>query len=337
MSTAPDGPLTVEDLCRQYLDWARTYYVKHGKVTAEPDNIALALRPLRRLYGEAAAGGFGPRALKAVRAAMIEADLCRGEINKRVAKIVRAFKWGVEEELVPPSVHHGLKAVAGLRRGRSPARESEPVKPVPDAHVDAVLPHLPGQLAAMVELQRLTGMRPGEACIMRTGDIDRSGPVWVYRPSEHKTEHHGKERLVYLGPQAQAVVKVWLRAEPEEFLFRPWDVIAEINAQRRAGRTTPMTPSQRERHGRRWTLPKKAPGWRYTKDSYRRAISVACAKAGVPPWHPNQLRHSAATRLRQEFGLEVARIILGHSSAATTLIYAEADHAQALAVMGRVG
>ena len=98
-----------------------------------------------------------------------------------------------------------------------------------------------------------------------------------------------------------------------------------------------MTPSQRARHGRRWTCPKKVPGWRYTKNSYRRAINVACAKAGVPSWHPNQLRHNAATRLRKEFGLEMAQIILGHSSPTTTLIYAEADDAKALDVMGRVG
>jgi hypothetical protein len=83
-----------------------------------------------------------PLALKAVRAAIIENDICRLEVNRRVGRIVRMFKWGVENELVPPSVHHGLKAVQGLKRGRSEARESEPVKPVPDAFVDAIRPHV---------------------------------------------------------------------------------------------------------------------------------------------------------------------------------------------------
>jgi integrase len=336
LSTAQDT-LTVDGLAEAYLRFARSYYVKHGRPTREAEGIEYATRPLRHLYGPTPARDFGPRALKAVRQKMIESGLCRNEVNKWVAKIVRAFKWAVEEELVPPSIHHGLKAVAGLRRGRSPARESEPVKPVPDAHVDATLPRLSAQIRAMVELQRLTGMRPGEGCIMRTGDLDRSGTIWVYRPSEHKTEHHGKDRRIFLGPQAQAVVRPWLRANPSEYLFQPKEVRWAQDAERSKHRATPMTPSQRERHTRRWLRPGKKPGDHYTKDSYRSAIRVACKKAGVPSWHPNQLRHSAATRLRKEFGLDVARVILGHSSASTTEIYAEADTEKALDVMGRVG
>ena len=115
-------------------------------------------------------------ALKAVRQTMIAADLCRAEVNKRIRHIVRMVRWGVENELVPPSIHHGLKAVPGLKRGRSEARESEPVKPVPDAFVDAIEPHVAKQVWAMVQLQRVTGARSGEVTIMRTCDIDRSEP-----------------------------------------------------------------------------------------------------------------------------------------------------------------
>jgi integrase len=60
-------------------------------------------------------------------------------------------------------------------------------------------------------------------------------------------------------------------------------------------------------------------------------------KANVPHWHPNQLRHNAATRLRKEFGLDVARVILGHSSPVVTEVYAEVDREKALAVMEKVG
>jgi integrase len=54
-------------------------------------------------------------------------------------------------------------------------------------------------------------------------------------------------------------------------------------------------------------------------------------------WHPGQLRHNAATWLRKEFGVELARIILGHATAFTTEIYAEADRQQAMEVVGKVG
>jgi hypothetical protein len=46
------------------------------------------------------------------------------------------------------------------------------VKPVPDDHVNAVLRFLPPTLRAMVELQRLTGMRSGELCVLRSCDVD---------------------------------------------------------------------------------------------------------------------------------------------------------------------
>ena len=54
-------------------------------------------------------------------------------------------------------------------------------------------------------------------------------------------------------------------------------------------------------------------------------------------WHPHQLRHNAGTNLRKEFGVEVARIILGHATAFTTEIYAEVDRKQAMEVIGKVG
>ena len=53
--------------------------------------------------------------------------------------------------------------------------------------------------------------------------------------------------------------------------------------------------------------------------------------------HPHQLRHNAATAIRREFGIEAARIILGHETLTATQIYAEADLAKASAVMRQIG
>ena len=123
--------------------------------------------------------------------------------------IVRMFKWAVAEEKVAPEVHLALKAVEGVRRGQ--ARETEPVKPVADALVDAIKPHVSRQIWAMIELQRLTGARPGEICMMRTCDLVTAGKVWEYRPASHKTAHYGKGRVIFIGPQAQEVLRPWLR------------------------------------------------------------------------------------------------------------------------------
>ena len=183
--------LKVNDLILAFWERHAQGHYRHpdGSPTGELDNYRDSLRPLRRLYGLTPAGNFGPLALKAVRGAMIESGLARTTINQRVGRIVRLFKWAVENELVGPAVHQAIKAVAGLQRGRTEAREPEPVGPADGAAVEAIRPFVSRQVWAMVELQRLTGMRPGEVTAMRAGDVDASGDVWVYRPAGHKTAH----------------------------------------------------------------------------------------------------------------------------------------------------
>lgn len=121
---APDG-MTVTELVAAYWRFADGYYVKGGQPTSEVHNIRLALRPLKDLYCHTPARDFGPLALKAVRDSLIGSGLLRSEINKRVGRIVRCFKWAVSEELVPPEVLQALKAVSGLRKGRSGAPEGD--------------------------------------------------------------------------------------------------------------------------------------------------------------------------------------------------------------------
>jgi integrase len=336
--------LTINELALAYLQFADGYYRKNGEPTSEIRDIRLSIRPLRELFGILPVHDFGPLQLKAVRRAMIDSGLCRNEVNKRTRRLVRLFGWGVEEAMVPPQVHWGLKAVKGLRKGRSGVRESEPVGPVADAFVDAIRTHVSRQVWAMVQLQRLTGMRPGEVCSIRTIDIDTSGRVWIYTPESHKTEHHGRERRIYLGPAAQAVLQPWLRPELTAHLFQPREAEAERHVALREKRKSKVQPSQRNRRKRR---PRRIPGERYATGAYGHAISygiVAASReaerAGSPPipeWHPNQLRHNAATRLRREFGLDVARAVLGHSTPVVTEVYAELDGAKAAEAMERVG
>jgi len=54
-------------------------------------------------------------------------------------------------------------------------------------------------------------------------------------------------------------------------------------------------------------------------------------------WSPNQLRHTAATQIRQRFGLEAAQATLGHSAADVTQLYAERDFSLAATVASAVG
>jgi len=115
----PSG-VTVAELLLAYLREADVAYRKNGKPTSHLHNIHDAVVPLSEMYGQATTADFGPLKLKAVREVFVQRRLCRSTINKHTGTIKRIFKWGTENELVPPSVFHALQAVSGLRRGRSP-------------------------------------------------------------------------------------------------------------------------------------------------------------------------------------------------------------------------
>ena len=185
----PKANVTVNEPILAYWRFAGGYYQKNGKPTTELTFIRESVQPLRQLYGRTIARDFGPLALKTCRHAMVEANLPRGVINNHSNRIKRIFKWAAENELVPSSVYHGLQAVAGLKRGRSEAREAEPIRPVPEEHIKAVVPFVSARVRAMIHLQLLTGMRAREVRLMRGCDLDTSRWMWIYRPESHKTEH----------------------------------------------------------------------------------------------------------------------------------------------------
>ncbi len=384
-----DNDLDVNEVCAAFWRFAQGYYRSADGPSGELDNYRLALRPLKRLYGPTLARDFGPLALKALRGEMVRLGWCRNVVNRQAGRIRFAFKWAVSEQLVPAAVYQGLQAVSGLRKGRSEARESEPVKPVPDERVEAVRPLVSPQVRAMIDLQLLTGMRPAEVCLMRGLDLDTTGkllsigkPLWTYKPARHKTEHHNHDRTIYFGPKAQDALRPLLLPDLSAYLFSPMEAEKRRRDELSAARTTPetcgnTTGTNRKRH------PKRRPGDRYDVASYRRAIARACDRAFPVPlelarrrvqgtgrntdatrweapaewkarlgkdkwaelqawqeqhrWHPHQLRHNAGTRLRKEFGLEAAQVILGHRTLSVTEIYAEKNVAAAQRIMAEAG
>lgn len=271
----------VADVILSYWTHAKAYHAG-PQCRSELRSLKLVLAMLRRLYGDTLAREFGPLALQTLRAAMIKAGWSRPYVNSQIGRVKRCFKWATSQELVPPSVFHGLLAVPGLRRGKTDARETEPVKPVPDAWVDATIQHVSRQVAGLIRLQWASGMRPGEAVIMRGCDLDTSGKVWVYTPERHKTEHHGHERPIYLGPQAQAVVRLFLKTDLSAYLFSPADADRERREAQQEARKTPLSCGNVPGSNRR-RRPGRAPTDRYTVDSYRQAIVNGCDAAFPPP------------------------------------------------------
>ncbi|MBN9518490.1 tyrosine-type recombinase/integrase [bacterium] len=351
---APATPdVSVNELLLGFLVHADKHYRRaDGTPTNELPQFRQTFRLVRELYGHIPAREFGPKALKAVRQKMVEAGWTRKLINQRVGRVRRAFRWGVENELVSPTVLQALAAVPGLQAGRTEAREADPVLPVADEHVRATLPFLGPVVRGMVEVQLLTGMRPGEVCRLRPCDIDTTGDVWVYRPGQHKTRHRGKERVVAIGPRARAVLDRLAPADPSNYYFSPRRSVEAFRAARAAARKTPRYASHAARNAAvRVANPRRVAAERYTVPSYDRAVSRGVEKANVrrgrlagsgnydevPHWHPNQLRHAHGTEVRRRFGLEAAQVALGHERADVTQVYAERNAALAIEIAAEIG
>lgn len=293
---------TVGRLVAAYKAHAEEYYRRpDGTPTKEHVGINYAVTPLAEAYPELPAEDLTPQHLQAVQAAMVESGLARNTVNQRINKIKRMARWAAANGWVTGNTLYALNAVEALAAGRTAAKESPGVKPVPQAHIDAALDKCLPAVGAMIRLQLLTGMRPGEVILMRGAEIQTSGDVWTYRPAQHKTAHHGKTREILLGPKCQAILKPWFGMDTTAYLFRP----------------------QRNRVGQ---------GEHYTSNSYLLAIYRACDQANVNRWSPGQLRHNAATAFSHGQDLETSSILLGHSKVETTQIYAERNRARAIAV-----
>ncbi len=349
-NTADD--VTVNELIVGFMEHAQDHYRRaDGTQTDEVDQCKQTLRLLKKLYGQTIAAEYGPRDLKATRQAMVDAGWSRKTINGRVGRIRRVFRWAASEELIPAGVYQGLSTVTGLQAGRTDARETEPVVPVPMEHVLATLPHLRPAVAAMVEVQLFTGMRPGEVCQLRPCDIDRSGSVWLYRPTQFKSKHKGKSRVVAIGPKAQALLAKFAPPEPTDYYFSPRRVVEELRAELSAKRKTPKYPSHMKRNqAKRLVNPKRAAGARYRVKVFEGSIAKAIVKANrprieagveleyhIPRWGPNRLRHNHGTLVRHASGLEGAQVALGHAHAAITEVYAEKNLSLAAKIASEIG
>lgn len=321
--------MSVAELVERFLNHAKTYYIKGGRQTSEYANFKRAVGPLLDTFAALDADRFSPKALKRVREAWITSGRVRTSINHDVRRIVHVFKWDVEEELVQGGTHYALSKVSGIKKSRTTATEATPVLPVSDEVVAATLPYLSSVVADMVRFQRLTGCRPGEVCALRPMDVERHQDAWKYRPESHKTEHHGRERVIPLGPKAQAVLASYLdNRASDQPCFSPQEAEQEMRAERLANRKTPLRYGNGKGRNVK-PAPRRKPGTGYTKDSYRKAIQRACEAAGVPVWAPNRVRHTTLTEARREAGLETAQALGGHASANVTQIYAERDYAKA--------
>ena len=339
------GVVTITHLAIDFATYAKN---KYGDKPEWKNQIKPVLKYIRETYGHLPASEFGPLRLESYRQHLADKGLSRLVVKRKSNYIIKMFQRAVKIERIPVQLWQRLLAIGPVEMKTKPKRKR---RAVPLEIVVATQDELTPVLSDMVEVHRLIGARPTEVCTMRPCDIDRSQAVWIYTPASHKTKHHGHDRRITIGPQAQAVLSRYLLRDEQAFCFTPSEAYEQHQERRSENRKTPLNQGNRPRPRKPRTFKP-----RYDKDSYRRAIVRAAARAFPAPedvqkdqnkleqwlakysWRPNQLRKSAATMARKEMDLETAQLVLGHASKKTTeQFYAEMDSERAIEFAQKFG
>lgn len=218
----------------------------------------------------------------------------RRTINDHCERIRRLVRWAIERELCEPGVLYRLQSVRALQKGRTKAREGEPVQLIPFADMELILQHLKPRYRILCRLHYLLGCRAEEVVELKAEEVDRTVTPWRIDPQSHKTQHMGQRRVIFVGKQAQAILETLLATTPRGYLF-------------------PGKPM-----GRHCKMRYRGP---VTVSGYRQAMKGASRRAGVDEATPIQVRHTSLTRIREQYGESAAQAVAGHASVNTTQIY----------------
>jgi integrase len=296
--------LTVAELANLFLKWAMTHYVKDGESTSEIGNVKRAIQALCVYFASLPAKEFSPLKLKAVRQRLEDDGLSRVSCNRYTRIVRRIFSFGIENELMPSGIQRNgeIHAILDSLRSVKPLEKGRTKAP----EMDPVLPVDDQTVQATLEhldarSRAMIKIQTLLAC--RPGELTAMRPRDIDRSEGVWVYRPRSHKTMHKGKSR--IIPIGPRAQ---LLLRPW---------------LPENPDER-------VFP-------VTPDAYRNKIFRACDKAGVDVWSPNQLRHVGATRIRQQASLDAAQVILGHSSIATTQVYAEKNVAAAMKIAAEVG
>jgi integrase len=235
--TCPDD-LTVAEALERYTAFAE----KHYKDDRAHIRIKRAVGAATSVHGDTLIARFDGAALREVRDSLLDSDppLSRRYINHLITALKTAVAWMVERKICSAMVLAEIRTVKRLEFGRGGVELPE-IPPVDPDVVNRTLPFCPPPVRAMIEIQRLTGMRPGELVIMRRRDVSTSPShhlqvpnwsrtvhaievsgetIWMYVPIAHKNLWRGKTRIIAIPPAAREILApILLAREPDEFPF----------------------------------------------------------------------------------------------------------------------
>ncbi len=258
------------------------------------------------------------------------AGYSRQHTNATMRRIKTVFRWAKKKRLVPEEVCASVCGVDAVLAGRTALAERPKVECANEddvrrvftaqrefmAHDGSVLrtgPWLNDEVRLVILFGLFAGTRPDEACKLRTSEIDREGPVWIFRPKEHKNASRGKLRAIPIWSALRPIVDPLLNDDdPEAYCLRPSrakhrHLLADreaLNERRSKQGKPPLTTTIGMPEGR---------VRRYSANSVGQAITKACAALDVPKFSLQQLRHNGLTRARRLGGVELAAIVASHS------------------------
>ena len=319
------GKILVSELCAAF--------VKHHMPRLCKTHIVhfnCAIPFVVELYGSMRADDITPKKMRDVREQMVASGrFSRRTVNDYTTMLIRIFVWGADEEMVDQSVAGALKLIKHLPKGEPGTFDNPKRRNVADEIIRRTLRFLSATVAAMVRLQRLLGLRPGEVYNMRAGDIIRDTPdprLWYYVPGYYEEQQKEQQRVYHTGHrkvqhkrqhdyEAVDEMKIIPLGLPEQEILAPF-----LEGKRPEQAVfSPKTESKSDKAGEF-----------YNKNSYRTAVQRAVNRANrslsegdkpIPMWSPYQLRHQAATALDKIRGSAEASAQLDHASMSTTKIY----------------
>jgi integrase len=270
-------------------------------------HLDAAISILVELFPSRPALEFDSLQMNRLRSELIDRGYSRKYANDILVIVKRCFKWSMQRDYITTDQHVKIQSIDSVSSSEAPTRIVEPAN---DDDVNATLPLLSRDFQDTIAFLRATGCRPGEARLMQVGDIDREN--WLLHRDKHKTSHKGKSRVIPIPSIVQPMLLKRLLRPDDAYVF---------------GADDGDRPYEKRSLGR-------------AIDHAIKRLNVERQKADEPPmehWHPYRLRHARATEVREQYGVEVAQVILGHSRISMTEHYAGITEAKAKEVGKLIG
>ena len=291
----PNGILLVE-LFRQFIMAKKGIWRERAGAGGTKDKYKRMIKKKLAAYRGLRVKEFTRDVFVEWRDGLVGMGLKRGTVNSYCLCLKGVFKWGAENNLVPPETLAALQTVKLLEAGETPAPEADERTSVQRAVVEATLKELTDRPKTVIQLLLLTACRPEEILSLRLDRINKTDPdIWWYEPEHHKNKRFGLDRFIPLNKEAQRLILDYIE---------------------RNGIKGPYVFPSAAREGKIHTLNDY-----YSPRSLDAAIKKAVKRAGVQRWSAYQIRHLIATELIAQGRIQEAQFLLGHANYSTTEKY----------------